>query len=253
MRLHNEIAIVTGATSGLGEAIARRFGAEGAAVAVVGRNHERGASVVDAIVASGGTAAFLAADVTVEADVARLVAAVVTRFGKPGILVNNAGLTIPGAVVDLSLEQWETIFRINVTSTYLVSHYVIPHMVEQRNGSVINISSEAGLKGFKARAGYCAAKSALIGLTKAMAIDHSGSGVRVNCICPGTIETPLVKRLLAAHSDPEALMAEFLQRRLTPFLGAPEDIAEAALYFAERKNRYATGAILSVDGGALAK
>ena len=252
-RLNDQVALVTGATSGIGEAIARRFAAEGARVAVVGRNFERGAAVVRAINQAGGSAQFFAADVTSDDAVRGLVQAVLQRFGMLDIVVNNAGLSVPGTVVDTTPAQWDQVFAINVASAYLVSHHAMPHLLARRSGSVINISSEAGLKGLKDRAAYCAAKAALVGLTKAMAVDHSGDGVRINCICPGTVETPMVSRLIAEHASPQAMKDAFLQRRLTPYLGTPDDIAEAALYFALPGNRYATGAILSVDGGSLAR
>lgn len=251
--LAGEVAIVTGATSGIGAAIARRFAAEGASVAVVGRNAERGGAVVDAIAKDGGTAAFFAADVTSPDPVRQLVQAVLERFGGFSVVVNNAGLSMPGTVVDTSPAQWEEVMRINVGSAYLVSHHAMPHLLARGSGSLINISSEAGLKGLKQRAAYCAAKFALVGLTKAMAVDHSPHGVRINCICPGTVETPMISRLLEEHPDAQALRDEFLQRRLTPHLGSPEDVAEAALYFALPTNRYVTGAVLSVDGGSLAR
>ena len=149
MRLRDEVAIVTGATSGIGRAIALRFGAEGARVAVVGRSEDRGAEVVEAIVAAGGSAAFFAADVARESDVARLVTAVNSSLGSPSVLVNNVGLTLPGNVVDLDLATWEKTFSVNVTSVFLLSHHVVPHMLRAGRGSVINISSEAGLKGFR--------------------------------------------------------------------------------------------------------
>ncbi|GAX88567.1 SDR family NAD(P)-dependent oxidoreductase [Effusibacillus lacus] len=253
MRLHGEVAVITGATSGIGEAIARRFSEEGAKVAVVGRNKERGEAVVSAIKSRGGTASFFSVDVTSDKDVKNMVDSVIRHFGTLTIIVNNAGLVVPGTVIDMTPDQWENVFRTNVTSTYLVSHYSMPYLVKQRKGSVINISSEAGLKGFKDRSAYCAAKAAIVGLTKAMAVDHSGSGVRINCICPGTVETPMVQRVIDCHANPVLMREEFLLRRLTPYLGVPEDIAEAALYFALPENRYTTGAILSVDGGALAK
>lgn len=253
MRLKDEVAIVTGATSGLGEAIAKRFAAEGATVAVVGRNQQRGDAVIGSIAAAGGKAAFFAADVTDDDQVRALVASVLHRFGGVSILVNNAGLSVPGTVADTTPEQWAQVFSINLTSAYLVSHHAIPHLLERGSGSVINISSEAGLKGLKNRAAYCAAKFALVGLTKAMAVDHSANGVRVNCICPGTVETPMVSRLIETHANPEKMRDEFLQRRLTPYLGTPDDIAEAAVYFALPGNRYVTGAVLSVDGGSAAK
>ena len=252
-RLRDQVALVTGATSGIGEAIARRFAAEGARVAVVGRHRERGDAVVRSITAAGGTAQFFAADVTSDDAVRGLVQAVRERFGTLDIVVNNAGVSVPGTVVDITPAQWDEVFRINVASAYLVSRHAMPHLLARRSGSVINISSEAGLKGLKDRAAYCAAKAALVGLTKAMAVDHSADGVRINCICPGTIETPMVSRLIETHADPKAMKSAFLERRLTPHLGTPDDIAEAALYFALPGNRYATGAILSVDGGSLAR
>lgn len=253
MRLKDQVAIITGATSGLGEAIAYRFAKEGTKVAVIGRDQERGEKVVTAIHSSGGVGVFFRADLTVDTDVQHMVQSVVNCFGTIHIVVNNAGLVIPGNIVDITPSEWQKSLQTNVTSAYLVSHYAVPYLLKEQRGSVINISSEAGLKGFANRAAYSATKSALIGLTKAMAVDHSPSGIRVNCICPGTIETPMVQRTLAQHENPEQLKREFLQRRLTPGLGTPEDIAEAAVYFALPDNLYVTGAVLSVDGGALAK
>lgn len=253
MRLSNQVAVVTGSTSGLGEAIARRFAREGANVVVVGRNEERGSRVVASIESEGGRAIFVFADVTKEANVKQLIELTLNNFGSIDTVVNNTGLVIPGSVTDLSLEQWQTVFDVNVTSAYLVSHYALPAMIPKNRGSIINISSEAGLKGFKNRSAYCSAKAALIGFTKAMAVDYSPHGIRVNCICPGTIETPMVIKLIENHADPVGMKNEFLQRRLTPCLGTPEEIAEAAVYFALPENLYVTGAILSIDGGALAK
>lgn len=252
MRLKDEVAIVTGATSGIGAEIARRFALEGSRVAVVGRHAQRGADVCREIEAASGHAAFFAADVTCESDVTALVDAVRQRFGQVSVVVNNAGLSIPGTVVETSPKQWHDLFEINVTSAYLLSRCVLPQMLEVGRGSIVNISSEAGLKGLRDRAAYCAAKAALVGLTKAMAVDHSAHGVRINCICPGTVETPMISRMIEAHPDPDRLRNTFLQRRITPYLGTPKDIAEAALYFALPENRYVTGAILAIDGGSSA-
>ena len=251
--LAGETALVTGATSGLGEAIAKRFAAEGARVAVVGRDAARGEAVVAAIRARGGDAAFFAADVTSDAQVQQLVAGALGRFGDLSLVVNNAGLSRAGTVVSTTPQEWEALWRINAGSAYLVSHHTMPHLLRRGAGSVINIASEAGLKGFRERAAYCAAKFALVGLTKAMAVDHSPHGVRVNCICPGTIETPMIAGMIAGSADPQELKDAFLQRRLTLYLGTPEDVAEAAVYLALPTNRYVTGAVLSVDGGAAAR
>lgn len=253
MRLKNLVAIVTGATSGLGEEIAKGLAREGAKVAIVGRNEERGKGVESIIRSNKGEGRFFSADVTNESQVKRLVDDVLDEYGKIDIVVNNAGKVIPGNTVGLSLEQWEEVFKVNVTSTYLVSHYTLPHLLKGESSSIINIASEAGLKGLKDRTAYCAAKAAIVGYTKAMAVDHSGDGVRVNCICPGTIETPMVKNLIENHENPEGLKQQFIDRRLTPYLGSPSEIAEACIYFALPGNKYVTGAVLSIDGGALAK
>lgn len=251
--LRGETALVTGATSGIGEAIARRFAAEGARVAVAGRDRQRGGQVVQDIRAAGGEAQFFAADVTSDAAVAGMVAEVLQAFGDLSVVVNNAGLSKAGTVVDTTAAEWESLWQVNVGSAFLVSHHAMPHLLRRGAGCVINVSSEAGLKGLKDRAAYCAAKAAIVGLTKAMAVDHSPAGVRVNCVCPGTVETPMISRMIASHAEPEGLKDAFLQRRLTPYLGTPEDVAEAALYLALPHNRYVTGAVLSVDGGSLAR
>lgn len=255
-RLRGQVALVTGATSGIGAAIAQRFAAEGAQVAVIGRDAGRGeaaARAIDAAAGSGGRAAFFAADVTDDAAVACLVQAVHERFGAIDIVVNNAGLSMPGTIVQTTPAQWADVLRLNLTSAFLVSHHVLPLLIARGRGGVIHIASEAGLKGLQDRAAYCAAKAGLVGLTKAMAVDHARDGIRVNCICPGTIETPMVARLIEDHPHPAAMREAFLQRRLTPFLGTPEDVAEAALYLALPGNRYVTGAVLAVDGGAAAR
>ncbi|WHY71967.1 SDR family NAD(P)-dependent oxidoreductase [Fictibacillus enclensis] len=253
MRLKDQVALITGSTSGLGEAIAKRFAHEGAKVIIVGRNQERGEAVAATIRGQGGDPMFVSADVTSEQNVKTMVDKVINRFGTIDIVVNNAGLVLPGSVIEMTLEQWNKVFQMNVTSTYLVSHHAIPLLLKQMRGSIINISSEAGLKGLKNRSAYCAAKAAIVGLTKAMAVDHSSKGIRINCICPGTIKTPMIQEIIENHEDPDGIEKEFLNRRLTPELGTPGEIAEAALYFALPENRYVTGAILSVDGGALAK
>lgn len=253
MELQGLVALVTGATSGLGRAMALLFAREGAAVAVCGRSAERGAAVVQAIAAAGGRAAFFAADVTDPAAVAGLVAGVLASFGRIDILVNNAGISIPGTVTAISPEQWAATWQANVTSAYLCSYAVVPHMLERRSGSIIHVASGAALKGQKSRAAYCASKAALVGLTKAMAVDHSADGVRVNCLCPGVVETEMVRKVIEASPDPEETRRLMAARRLTPYPGTPEEVARAALFFASPRNVYTTGAILSVDGGTSVK
>lgn len=252
MKLQGLTAIVTGATSGLGRAIALLFAQEGAAVVVCGRNEERGMAVVREI-GKNGRAAFIQADVTDESSVQCMVEHVLSEFNQIDILVNNAGLMIPGSVPEITPEQWEKTWQTNVTSAYLVSHAVLPHMLARKSGVIVNMSSEAGLKGLKNRAAYCAAKTALIGLTKAMAVDHAGDGIRVNCLCPGTIETEMVHSLIESSPNPQQTRQMMLDRRLTPYLGTAAEIARAALFLSVPENAYTIGAILSVDGGAVVK
>jgi NAD(P)-dependent dehydrogenase (short-subunit alcohol dehydrogenase family) len=253
VRLAQQVAIVTGATSGIGRAIALLFAKEGAQIAVIGRDAARGEQTCQEIEALGQRAVFIPTEITEEKDVEEMVATTLAEFGQIDILVNNAGVVFPGSVIDTDLETWRKIYDVNVTGAYLASRYVIPHMLERQRGAILNISSEAGLKGLKERAAYCTAKAALIGLTKAMAVDHSPDGIRVNALCPGTVLTPMVQNLLDENPDPDALMERFLSRRCTTFLGTPEEVAQAALYLVSPEARYTTGAVLAVDGGASAK
>lgn len=253
MNLKNKIAIVTGATSGIGEGIATLFAKEGASVVIVGRNEERGNKVVRNMEKSGGEAFFIQADVTKEEEVAAVVTETINQYGAIDILVNNAGVVFSGSIVETDVSNWQRIYETNVTSTYLFCHSVIPYMIEKKSGSIINIASEAGVKGLKNRAAYCAAKAAVIGLTKAMAVDHSPLGVRINAISPGTIETPMVENVINSHSNPEEMRAEFISRRLLPYLGTVEEIAECALFLASPKANYMTGSNVIIDGGATVK
>lgn len=253
MKLKNQVTVVTGATSGIGRSIAVKFALEGAKVVLIGRNDERGGEVAEEIKQIQGECVYIRTDVTREEDVKAAVMQVIADFGQIDILVNSAGAVLPGSVVDIGLDGWNFVYNTNATSTYLMCHYVLPHMIEKKSGSIINISSESGLKGFKDRAVYCAAKAAVVGLTKAMAVDHSPLGIRVNCICPGTVETQMVKNLIDSNPDPEGLRQGFISRRLLPFLGTPEEIAGCALYLASPESRYMTGSIISIDGGSTAK
>lgn len=253
MSLTNEVAIVTGATSGIGKGIATLFSNEGAKVVIVGRNEQRGNEVVETIKASGGEALFIQADVTVEEDVKHVVDTTMKTYGNIDILINNAGVVVPGSIPEVDFDNWKKVYDTNVTSTYLFCHYVLPIMIEKKKGSIINIASEAGVKGLKNRAAYCAAKAAVIGMTKAMAVDHSPYGIRINAISPGTIETPMVEQLINNAPNPEEMRQTFIDRRLLPYLGKVEEIAQCALFLASSKASYMTGANVIIDGGATVK
>lgn len=253
MKLTGQTTIVTGSTSGIGKEIALLFASEGANVAVVGRNQERGNKVVSEIEQKGRKAIFIETDVTIESSVKKMVDKVIDTYGSVDILINNAGVVIPGSIPEISKDQWEKTWHTNVTSVYLTSHAVLPHMLSKKEGVIVNISSEAGLKGLKERAAYCAAKAAVVGLTKAMAVDHSGDGIRVNCLCPGTIETEMVKNIIEDSPDPSTTKQMMIDRRLTPYLGTVTEVAEATLFLSSPTSKYMTGTILTLDGGATVK
>jgi NAD(P)-dependent dehydrogenase (short-subunit alcohol dehydrogenase family) len=237
--------LVTGAGSGIGRCIAEMFAAEGSPVAVVDIDGERAQQTADAIAASGGRAVAIRADVAVPADVDRAVTSCVDQLGPPQILVNNAGIGQLGTVSDLRLEQWERTFAVNVTSVFLFSRLVIPHMARQKGGRIINIASVTGLVASPGRAAYCASKGAVVMLTKAMALDLAPSGVTVNAICPGVITTAMTKDSL----EDDSTHAEKIAKTPLGWLGDPSDIAAGAVYLASPGARFATGSCLVIDGG----
>lgn len=253
MELNGMKVVVTGSTSGIGRSIASLFSQMGAEVAIVGRSYDRGMEIVDDLKQKGFKSSYFQADLTNELSVKEMVSSIIKKFERIDILVNNAGIVIPGTVTTLNLEQWESTWNNNVTSTYLVSHEVIPHMLLKGSGSIVNIASEAGLKGLKERAAYCAAKAAVIGLTKAMAVDYSNSGIKVNCLCPGTIQTESVNKMILKSADPMLTKKNMIERRLTPFLGTVDEVARATLFLANPINSYLTGTILTLDGGSSIK
>ncbi|MEK4059835.1 MULTISPECIES: SDR family NAD(P)-dependent oxidoreductase [Paenibacillus] len=253
MKLKGLTAIVTGATSGIGKEIAYLFSKEGAKVAVIGRDNYRGAKVVETIEAAGGTAAFFNTDLTDPNAVAVMFSNISKEFDDIDIVVNCAGVVIPGTVDEISYENWENSWLTNVTSVFLVCNAVIPSMIRRSRGNILNIASEAGLKGLEKRAAYCAAKSAIIGLTKAMSVDYSKNGIMINCLCPGTIETEMVEKLIMTSNNPKITKQAMINRRSTPYLGTAEEVSRAALFLVDPLNKYITGTILAVDGGATAR
>lgn len=237
----DRVAIVTAAADGIGAATARAFGAAGYRVALVdvdGDGADRTAATI-----SGETIA-IHTDVTDEAAVAAMVDTTVAAFGRIDALVNVVGGSRPGkTVVDLPLAEWQLMLALNLTSTFLTCKAALPHL-ERQGGAIVNISSGAGVRGMKANPGYVAAKAGVIGLTKALAIDHGPNGVRVNCIAPGPIRTPLMRR---NRSDEE--IAGFGRVSISGRIGEPEEIAAAALWLASDAASYVIGQTLDVDGG----
>ncbi len=192
MRLEGKVALITGGTSGIGSATAVRFAAEGAAVAITGRNAERGEQVVKDIVANGGEALFIRSDVRSSEDCRHAVKRTLERFGKIDVLFNNAGVFHPKSVPDCTEEEWDETIDSSLKGAFLMSKYVLPSMIERGSGSIIHTSSGWGILGGDKAAAYCAAKGGLIVMAKAMAIDHGPDGIRVNCVCPGDVMTPML-------------------------------------------------------------
>jgi meso-butanediol dehydrogenase/(S,S)-butanediol dehydrogenase/diacetyl reductase len=248
MRLRDKVAIVTGAGTGLGRAIALMFGREGATVTLNGRRAEPLEKAAAEIRQAGGTALVSAGDVTKEADVARLVDTALKTFGRLDVLVNNAGgIAERGPVLALSEDGFKKTLDVNVTSAFLCSRQALPELIRTK-GNIVNIASLAGLRGAPNNAAYGAAKGAMVILTKDMAVDYASQGVRVNAVCPAYIETDLNREMLEGlkkTGEYEALVKMHLLGRL----GEPDDVAYATVYLASDEAKWLTGVTLGVDGG----
>ncbi|MBI5876719.1 MAG: SDR family oxidoreductase [Chloroflexi bacterium] len=252
MRLSNKVALITGGTSGIGAATAKLFAAEGAAVAVTGRDAARGQAVVAEISVAGGQARFLPCDVRDAGAVRQVVAGAHTAFGRLDILFNNAGTILRKNVLDLSEAEWDEQIAVNLTSAFLFSKYAIPHMIVQGSGVIINNGSGWGISGGKDAASYCASKAGLVNLTRAMALDHAAQGIRVNCICPGDADTPMMAHEAAQLGVSHASHLAGGAQRPLGRIGTAEEIARAVLFLASDDSSFMTGAVLVVDGGGTA-
>jgi dihydroanticapsin dehydrogenase len=250
-RLKDKVCIITGSARGIGATTARIFAREGAALVLADVKDELGKKVVAEIQAAGGRALYVHTDVTKLADAKNLADVTVTAFGPIHVLFNNVGTAIGGKVDVLSEEDWDRTFAINVKSMFLCSKFVIPVMRKGGGGVIINQSSESGLIGFPMHPAYCSSKAAVINLTRSMAIGHAQENIRVNCICPGTIPTPLYHEFMSSLPDKDAVIATVTKSHPLG-LGTEEDIAYAALYLASDESKYMTGAPLIIDGGLTA-
>ncbi|MCP5092883.1 MAG: SDR family oxidoreductase [Gammaproteobacteria bacterium] len=252
MRLEGKVALITGGTSGIGSATAIRFAGEGAAVAITGRNSERGEQVVKDIVANGGEALFIRSDVRSSEDCRHAVVQTLERFGKIDVLFNNAGVFHPKSILDCTEEEWDETIDSSLKGAFLMSKYVLPSMIEHGSGSIIHTSSGWGILGGDKAAAYCAAKGGLIVMAKAMAIDHGPDGIRVNCVCPGDVLTPMLPDDAAKRGMSWDDYAVGAADRPLGRIGTAEDIANAALYLASDESSFVTGEALVVDGGGIA-
>ena len=252
MRLINKVALITGGNSGIGRATALLFAREGAKVALTGRDEERGKRVVEEIKKASGTAIFIRSDVRIAEDCRQAVDKTLREFGRLDILFNNAGVYYPHTVVDCPEEEWDLTIDINLKGTYLMSKLVLPAMIAQGGGSIINNGSGWGITGGNEAASYCASKGGVVLLTKAMAIDHGRQGIRVNCLCPGDVDTPMLPADAKLRKiEWKDYLAEASNRPLGR-IGTPDEIARAALFLATDDSSFMTGAVLAVDGGGTA-
>jgi NAD(P)-dependent dehydrogenase (short-subunit alcohol dehydrogenase family) len=250
--LANKVSIITGGASGIGRSTAVLFAQEGAAVAIVDINAEQGQSAVNEIQSMGGKAIFIPCNVTKAEECRAAVEKTVETFGGLNILFNNAGIIRRADVLGTTEEEWDRVMAVNVKSIFLMSKYAIPHMEKAGGGSIINTSSGWGLKGGGNAISYCASKGAVTNMTRAMAIDHGGQKIRVNAVCPGDTDTPMLRNEAKQLGEPEAkFMAEAASRPLQRY-AQPVEIAQAVLFLASEAASYVTGAALVVDGGGLA-
>jgi len=252
MRLEGKVTLITGGTSGIGTATALRFAEEGAAVVITGRNVERGEQVLQAIVAKGGEALFIRSDVRIATDCRGAVERTLERFGRIDVLFNNAGVFHPRTVPDCTEEEWDETIDSSLKGAFMMSKYVLPSMIEHRTGSIIHMSSGWGIQGGDKAAAYCAAKGGLIVMAKAMAIDHGPQGIRVNCVCPGDVMTPMLPDDAAKRGMSWDDYAAGAANRPLGRVGTAEEIAAAVLYLASDESSFVTGTALVVDGGGVA-
>jgi NAD(P)-dependent dehydrogenase (short-subunit alcohol dehydrogenase family) len=251
--LKGKVAIVTGGASGIGKATALLMAQEGAVVVVVDINEMVGQSTaVEIETSTGGSVIFFQANVAGAADCERVVGECINKYGRLDVLFNNAGIIRRANVVTTTEEEWDRVMAVNVKSIFLMSKYVVPVMAQQGGGSIINAGSGWGLKGGGNAISYCASKGAVVNMTRAMAIDHGPQNIRVNCVCPGDTDTPMLRNEAAQLGQP---IGAFMQEAATRPLGRyaqPVEIAQAVIWLASDASSYVTGAALVVDGGGIA-
>jgi NAD(P)-dependent dehydrogenase (short-subunit alcohol dehydrogenase family) len=251
-RLKDKITLITGSGSGIGRSTALLFASEGAIVIVNDLDPAKGNETVADIEQQGGRALFIQADVTDASSVASMVEVVNQAYGRIDVLFNNAGISGVGLLHEIEPEAWDKVMNVNIRGVFLPSKYVLPLMMEQRSGSIINMSSCIAEIGLAKRASYAATKGAVLALTKSMQVDYASYNIRVNALLPGTILTPFVENYLrTSYDDPEIAIASLKTRQLSGELGRPEDVANAALFLASDESNFMMGSPLYIDGGVV--
>jgi NAD(P)-dependent dehydrogenase (short-subunit alcohol dehydrogenase family) len=249
--LEGKVAIITGGADGIGRASVELFAEEGASVVISDIQDEKGRELERELSQRGLRCAYVHADVSDPADVKALIDEALSRFGRLDALFNNAGIEgQPAPTADTTLEEFDRIINVNLKGVFFGTKYAIPAMLKNGGGSIVNNASVAGLVGFQGVSAYCASKGGVVQLTRASALDYATQGIRVNCLCPGVIDTPMVKR--AFEATPE--MGERIgQMEPIGRMGRPREVAELALFLASERSSFITGAIIPVDGGLVAQ
>lgn len=242
----HKVAVITGAGRGIGAACARVFATAGYAVVIAEQNADSGSSLAAELTSAGRQALFVPCDVTLEADLEHLIAKVLERFGRVDVLVNNAGRNQRTPLLETSTATWLELLTLNLSSVFWACRAAIPHLIST-GGSIVNVSSLVGLQGQAGAVAYSAAKGGVIALTKTLALDFAPLGVRVNCICPGDVRTPLYEEWLGEQPNPAATLEAITDRLPVGRMGTGEETAEAVLFLAQ--NGFANGTVLTLDGG----
>lgn len=254
MRLKDKVSIVTGAGQGIGKCIGQKLGQHGSKIVIVDVNEEAGEKALDGLVSEGIEAIFVKTDVSNEQGVKEMTQAATQQFGGVDILVNNAAVNIHKSVVDTTLEEWQKVINVNLQGTFLCSKYVIPEISKRGGGAIVNIASWHAYKTITRLAAYAASKGGITALTRQMALDFGPYNIRVNAVCPSTVDTPMLHKTFASLSlDPEEAYKQSLEFQPLGRIGTAEDIANACLFLVSDEASYISGHSLMVDGAAFVK
>lgn len=253
MRLKEKVSIITGGSQGIGETIAQVFGEQGSKIVVADVNEDAGYEVVEKLKAQDIDAIFVETDVSNEEQVQNLIGTTVKEFGYLTTLVNNAAVNIRKSAVDTPLEEWQKVINVNLTGSFLCSKYAVPEIAKQGGGTIVNVASWHAYKTITRLAAYAASKGGMTALTRQMALDCGPMNIRVNAVCPSTVDTPMLQQTFSDFPDPDEAYKQALEFQPLGRIGTGEDIANACLYLASDESAYVSGHSLMVDGGTFVK